>query len=380
MLKHVSEKPLSISEASLGIVSVSEQLECCIQKMLQKDPMYRFPSMGAVKQALLDTGGQWRESLNKTPSPRKTSDLKPLAIIGAALLLGVTIWQLVAYIQEKPVDSPMKTEISDSKWSNLQGSSHLMDDELLRKEVISNPQARALSFDQKSFTKNGLEPLKDAHALRALNIRDCSGLVDQSLAPLANLALERLVLSKNRDITSDCMTDLGHITTMRYLDLQETRIADSACTSIAKLPNLFHLALSGTLIGNAGVRDIAKMPALVELHLGDTNVSDITPLGKLHLKQLWLNRCKLDDSSLDALGQMHTLTTLSLDGTLISDSDLLKLKRLTNLMVLYIRECKNITPAGIANLHKFLPNCKITYEKVNRIANKRIKLTRILLP
>jgi Leucine-rich repeat (LRR) protein len=54
---------------------------------------------------------------------------------------------------------------------------------------------------------------------------------------------------------------------------------------------------------------------------------------------------------------LTSLQTLNLSGS-ITDSGLVHLKGLTNLQQLYLEDTQ-ITDAGVADLQKALPNCKI---------------------
>jgi hypothetical protein len=56
---------------------------------------------------------------------------------------------------------------------------------------------------------------------------------------------------------------------------------------------------------------------------------------------------------------MRWLEALDLTGTNVTDKGLRHLEHMSNLQILALTDCPNITDAGVSRLRKALPNCKI---------------------
>jgi len=95
------------------------------------------------------------------------------------------------------------------------------------------------------------------------------------------------------------------------------------------------IRLRGVAAGGAKI-ERNEQGEVVEVDLGSSRITDT---GLVHLKGL------------------TSLQTLNLSGS-ITDSGLVHLKGLTNLQQLYLEDTQ-ITDAGVADLQKALPNCKI---------------------
>jgi len=102
------------------------------------------------------------------------------------------------------------------------------------------------------------------------------------------------------------------------------------------------------------------------LHVGRTKVSDS---GMTHLVALpglttvSLDGTRVTDAGLEDLSKRATIKWLKLNNTEISDVGLGHLARLSNLEVLFVKETR-VTSPGIAELQKHLPNCKIYHDTV----------------
>ena len=78
-----------------------------------------------------------------------------------------------------------------------------------------------------------------------------------------------------------------------------------------------------------------------------------------NLQKLHLLCTKITDAGLVHIKGLTKLQTLDLRGTRITDAGLLHLKAMTRLRSLLLLGTTKITGAGVADLQKSLPNCKI---------------------
>jgi hypothetical protein len=104
------------------------------------------------------------------------------------------------------------------------------------------------------------------------------------------------------------------------------------------------------------------MANLQALRLDATKVADAR---LVHLKGLQLTSLGIPNDAKTDLGLKHYLaalethTALNLSGWKITDAGLVHLKGLTKLETLSLNFTK-VTDAGVADLQKALPNCKIS--------------------
>ena len=92
-----------------------------------------------------------------------------------------------------------------------------------------------------------------------------------------------------------------------------------------------------------------------------------TDLGLKHIlsavqpsTHLSLSNWQLTDAGLVHLKGMRNLQQLDLMSTKVTDAGLIHLKPLTNLKQLVLDGCTTLTNAGVAELQRALPDCKIT--------------------
>lgn len=97
------------------------------------------------------------------------------------------------------------------------------------------------------------------------------------------------------------------------------------------------------------------------LNLSDTDLDDsgLEALGQLeNLTKLNINRTKVTDAGLDAIANLERLIMLNLYGTSITDAGLDKIANLKSLESLYLWQTQT-TDEGIEKLKASLPNCEI---------------------
>jgi hypothetical protein len=80
------------------------------------------------------------------------------------------------------------------------------------------------------------------------------------------------------------------------------------------------------------------------------------------LKSLSMDAVRITDDGLKHVGKLTQLTRLRIPGTPISDEGLKHLEGLTKLEHLLLKNVKNVTAGGVAALQKALPNCTIEWD------------------
>jgi len=123
------------------------------------------------------------------------------------------------------------------------------------------------------------------------------------------------------------------------------------------------VGLSGAKVTDAGLKELSALKELKELDLhacpGVTDAGLKNLVGLKELKTLYVGGTKVTDAGLKNLATLKGLQMLELDGTGVTDAGLKDLATLKDLRELRLADCKGVTDAGVAELQKALPDCKI---------------------
>jgi hypothetical protein len=112
-------------------------------------------------------------------------------------------------------------------------------------------------------------------ALENVNLAECDGFDDESLAFIGKLAGLKTLNLGDAQVTSAGLKHLTGLKHLESLDLGWTKdVGDAAVPLLAKLPGLKVLGLGGTKITDAGVPGLASIRNLRELKLPATAVTD----------------------------------------------------------------------------------------------------------
>jgi len=148
---------------------------------------------------------------------------------------------------------------------------------------------------------------------------------------------------KEVDFSSTAVTDKGllyicdHCPQLRDVDVSYNDISDDGLCKIAHLNHIERLCISGCRITDNGLVWLQDLKCLDELWLGHTQITDVG-IGKLtkltELGGLFLGHTQISDMSIRHFRKMQHLDCLDIEGT-------------------------NMTPGGVEELRRVLPNCVI---------------------
>ena len=126
---------------------------------------------------------------------------------------------------------------------------------------------------------------------------------------------------------------------LEYLFLDTTKVTAEGLQHLTSCP-IESMSIQQTPLDAAAIEQIDKISSLRGLILGG-----------------WY----LTDENLQHLQPPSQLTNLNLYGTNISDAGLANLKELRSLREISMTHNSRITPAGIRELQKSLPNVRVTF-------------------
>jgi Leucine-rich repeat (LRR) protein len=194
--------------------------------------------------------------------------------------------------------------------------------------------SRALSFGltETLIDTTGMKQIGRLTNLRELTL-DNNQITDVGLSHVKSLTqLETLNLN-NTEITGTGLQSLNS-EFLGSLELQNTDVDDLGLLKIGEFANLKTLKLDGTLVTDFGLESLCRLTNLETLSLSKTEVSSsgLTHLNSTRLKTLLLNETRVDDNALDRIGSIASLESLQLNSTQVTDAGISRIQNLTGLV------------------------------------------------
>jgi hypothetical protein len=222
---------------------------------------------------------------------------------------------------------------------------------------------RFLVVESKKVTDTGLKNLIDLPGLEGLTLF-CPEMTDAGLVPVGKLTHLRYFDCYTQKITADGYANLSGLANLEYLHAGSfPRLGEVELSHIAKMSKLHSMDIGGTGLTDAGLAHLKAFPELPELQVLGQG-STVTSTGLAHLSQLKkieklrVQHVNMKDNDVKLFAALTSLKELDLAANPISNTGIAHLKGLTNLKILNIQETK-VTPEGVANLKRSLPNTQI---------------------
>ena len=198
--------------------------------------------------------------------------------------------------------------------------------------ALKNPERiTSLLINSRKVTDDGLSCLKKMSNLQQAWLY-CNNLTDATLVHLAGLHKLNFLYIAATHITDKGLSDLKGLTQLRYLDLLWgcSHITDSGLSALKDLTQLQDLNLQGcSQITDAGVACLAGMP---------------------ELNSIGLSKSQVTDAGLAKFEGRTNLTWLDLSDTGIGDAGLAHFRNCSQMGVMVLDRCPNVTDAGLAYL------------------------------
>jgi internalin A len=143
-----------------------------------------------------------------------------------------------------------------------------------------------------------------------------------------------------------------------------TPAKDKDLKVLAGLKELKTLTIKNSGITGAGLKELAGLKRFHTLNLANSGVTDAGLKGVAclqGLKELDLSETNVSDAGLKELAGLKSLEVLGLVETGVTDAGLKELVHFKKLTLVNLLVCTKVTKAGIAELHKALPDCEIIY-------------------
>lgn len=244
------------------------------------------------------------------------------------------------------VGQPIPNEPFTMNYINMVGKKVDEQGDAYLEELANHLQGvrlKGLMFATHSMTSRGM-----AKFLHHPELADCSTIAmngqnmeDDVLAAISKLTkLTEVVFQTGPKLTGQGIGQLRELKELTGLTLLRTPgFTAEALEQLQTLPKLEVLNIDGF--------------RFTEQHLA--------AITKFKLKQLLTNEAGIDDAMLARFAEMQTIEKLGFSNSPLTDAALPELKQLKGLVILHLFGTK-VTAAGVADLQKALPNCKIEWD------------------
>ncbi len=158
----------------------------------------------------------------------------------------------------------------------------------------------------------------------------------------------------------------GYPTSVRkYFGTPAIADVDKFVAAIERNPSITELVVDGSHLEDAHVQRLLSLP-LKSLCVSQCSAGhDLIAEASNSITWLGLQRTRVDDRSLQAMGALRNVEHLDLTRTSVSDDSIDFLAQLPSLKKLIIRRCK-ITAAGRVRLTSLRPNLAIDWEPIHK--------------
>ncbi|MDR1964598.1 MAG: NPCBM/NEW2 domain-containing protein [Planctomycetaceae bacterium] len=186
-------------------------------------------------------------------------------------------------------------------------------------------------------------PAKDFSRLDSLTLNEYKQLTLEDCKKIAQLPnLSSLQLSKI-NVSDEMFKEIAKQENLRFLSLSTEKPLDDF-SPLAQLKKLRIIILEQQLMNNKNGSILANLPALSHITFRECQFQQgsIAPLTKnTLLSGLTLTKTELSDAEFKSIGQIKSLTTLNLDGTNLTDTEIQRLlPQLPKLLILSVNHTK----------------------------------------
>lgn len=197
-----------------------------------------------------------------------------------------------------------------------------------------------LSIDDADTLDSGFHAIHNLRKLTKLETTNCHQMADGTVLGFSALEeLEELLIRDCPLVTSTGYAALKHLTTLRSLNFLRSKGFDgSSMKYIRDLKGLTFLELTYTSIGQDAFED-SYYPRLETLYLPlvPLSLKSVQAIGAMKtLRTLSLTKCTVTDEGVDAISGLTNLTLLSLESNRITNKGIGPLTSLTSLSSLNI--------------------------------------------
>ncbi len=351
MMKHKSQMPPTLKEASLGNV-FSKELEQIVATMLAKSPEQRYQSVGLVAKDLAATiSGDAIQKPIAIPKVKLPHSIpKPLTLtrslffgaillttLMSATLAGFAAFEIKHIQMEKPIIQVIRDKTSPH--IHAEDSALIIDDAAVEK--LDNRAAGELAGRLKHEDSDG------------------------------HISMHYATFDRKQ------MQMFGRASWICFLDLEECTFSNKDFDALGQLPKLTHLCLRGSNLNDEGALGLAKCSKLNLISVGGTDLTDkgvASLCAHKDLNYVDFNSIKITDAGMKALGSVRGLTHVDLKGDTAITNEGLKYLRNCPVTEIALNDNPNIDDNALETLFRYphlskamLTNTNVTLKGLEKL-------------
>lgn len=347
---HREEHPPLLTDLAAAI-EVPEDLQECLDMMLEKNPADRFQSVEEIldrfdriehglrkkEEEILLREREAQRNAHKAAAPPLVQSFKKkwYVIPVIAVVVLAMIGMVVAHLQALRLPAPEVVPLAESQ-----------------NTIIENTGKRN-SQDFVNVWRVERANILEEHEWMQIIPRTVATIDDSSLKLIQS---EKFLKADNLNLSTTPITGTGlkylRNADIKVLDLSDTKMSLAGYEELSKLTQLEKLSLSRTAVGDRELRLVSKLP---------------------HLNDLLLVNCKnVDDKCMDTISTMKSLKCLNVSYTRVTDAGMDAVSKLDNLTNIYLIEDK-ITDAGALKLLKCKHLVEFNAESCKELTGKTVK-------
>ncbi|HEY9755328.1 MAG TPA: protein kinase [Oculatellaceae cyanobacterium] len=344
LVKHKTAQTQTLKQGSMG-KTFSPSTQLIVDRLLEKEPKARFPSMAEVEKALANPNPflKSQNAVTATSETRRSLSLKPIF----AVISAITLIAGVGYF--------VFSKLSDTRIEPMSTSAPLPESALSKVNMSAAhniERNRTAKFDfEKGYTSISDDALKgflNRKNVTSINLHGCRLISDVGIKYLQNLKLEELDLS-GTGATDGCIASLKGMP-LRWLNLHGAAITDKALSDIPK-GDLRALDVGETEVSDGGLKALADAPLMSLTLSGCRGITDkaLSNIPLQHLQNLGLSRTDVTGEDFSALENAHELGGLLFEGSTVRHEGMTVLGHLKSLKILGFNEAR-VYPADFKQL------------------------------
>lgn len=353
--------------------AVVGKIEAVLNKSMQKSPKDRYQNCEELQIALREIQKSLREFETAEAFAREAgtrNKYKRIALAAGAIAITVLVAAGMLAIMESDVKPapPPKKEIS-TDLSVVAAREGLLGRTWNDYWVsFDNPENKLELRPDVKFTDLPRAKVKTiAVGHRIEQVANSKIDYDRDLHGISYLTNLRRINIKNMQLNEAIVKEICTIKTLEDILILDTPLPLGSARFFAELPNLRHLALENCNLQVADTKEIANLSQLIKLSIDGNDLSNpvvLQPVSKLEsLTFLSLSDSSVSDAGIGCISSLPNVTTLKLDGRLLTLAAIKKVARMQSLEFVMISLSKKLDDRGIGELSK-LP-------KLNRLDLER---------
>lgn len=237
------------------------------------------------------------------------------------------------------------------------------------KELFELPAIEFLGAGDTELQPATLRALQGKRSLKRLAI-SFAKVSDESAKLLGTLrSLDVLELRAQVDIHPKLVGEVFNLTNLKELTLSDRLADDPAMEELRRMTHLKSLTVRSIFVSDAGLASLRHVKSVrsLKILLGPKVTEEgVRHLAEMDLTDLDITYLNVSDTELKALRKFSGLKGLRLvSAAKVTDEAVPFLSELTELKRLELADAK-LSKAGITQLERALPNCKIAYDSIPR--------------